>query len=1656
IRSCSIIRFHSLSTTVDPAACAINSRSRLRLIRNLRRVRRNRSRRWSGRAAHRRLRRATGRRRGPDCRAGARPARVAAFAQQQSARSPPRSGRNRRRQQPAQSPLRHRRLPDSPPQLTESSDRNRRPLGKSGASAATAAATETVVELLRHHQVGADRRWPRIVAVAVIVDILRQGVQRRRHPGPDDLAGTDGEGRPAALQFRIVGPGVGAAVHLVVRIVAIVVRRRCSDGSRASGGGGLFDVERQSPAGTGTARMRWICCCCCCSEPGPSAIEAAVEAAAAAAAVEAAADEAERWPRSTISSGVGADHVTISDGHRPERVGQHDGLQQQQDDAVKRKAAWERRPLVTLTRNDPRRCLHSPLGSNSVVVPSTPTHNFSLNHLVWGGWRWRQREKKAIFFKNEGRCCEKIGDWRPCRQKRGMGRWLKKNAMALARLVTRQASQACLRASNSAERRSCWPGFVDTALPPPPSSEPPPLPPALLPTMRTGPPSFRSRNSRSTAKNAVPSSDTSRDECKLNTNRRQVTADHGIPPSTTLMSSGAASKVYSAFLSIRPARQMSRLLSRPRKCSSSRQKRPSDGTARTNRESQAMASCLESKNKNLNQNQKKNQNQNKNLNQNQKKSKSKRAQEMQVFVASIDRLADCALSVSRQSPVVNSESMADEENQEPTVEEEAAAPPAQQEEEAEAAPPPPPPPPAEKPKQLHQGASFAEDESGRNEAQIRMEEEKKKRMAKMEEEMKEYEEMRKEEREKLAQEISELRSKREQRKQERAEEEKRLAELRAVEEQKRRAEEEERQRRKREEEAKRKEEREKKKKEAEERMKSQSQRNFTISKKSGGEADAKKQAGASGADEAKQGKSKEQLEAEKKAALEQRVQPLNIDGFSESQLQEKAKELFSKIYSLEGDKYDLEQRFKGQNMEMVELTERARQMQKGGQKGSSSKVQTAPDPLSEKLGSIPPKIVMYSQYERVKDHRGFGERQDLFKGPIYGIEYERIKPSSKVILTESGPRAVEITENGDEPAPAAVEAADPPSAFDFVLLLLLRQTRSHCRVPGAPPGQAESALRLSQADAAVVRTNWLGLLLLLLLRRRRRRQRQRKLLMRLLDKQLFERRLLAPAARLSLSVGQAELAGLQAEPQLLTGQPLGLIAGPQLTSLAEEPLVPPVSAATAAAAAAAAEVAIVVIEAVAAGSVTRIERRKSKKQITWHLAKIRTPTWPSRPVRPYDNPGEVSRAGSWAPTISWSLCDLGIIDIPPATADAAAGAAADATGDIPAVGVGVADGDRVAEASTLPAPLLPPLPPPPPPPLREPRQNRCRKPLPPRRFDVSDVDAAGRRFLSFGLAASPAEAAPAAADAESPADALRLPMLSAEEQVGSWFDDGLGDGRPELLNGAPRLLQDRTRCSSEPASSLGSRPQPRLRPSSASRSRRRCLPPLPPPPMVKADQSSRPNAQMSAAEVATEADAAPPSFTVNRSVRSIRQFSSVWEEVQDALPVQVGQPGRRLMRQAHQDLPIVQEAVALPQQKLSQVAAVDVLNHQGVAALAGQVQAQKAEHLRLCAVGALGAQLDVVHWQPQESFNVCGAGVSRQQLPETAAGSVPVNHLSDASEFLVPKHVALAVVIAPNPRISSRRTHTKDRASLRLKLRTRKLPSGIGPSTAVASSGAIS
>jgi len=68
--------------------------------------------------------------------------------------------------------------------------------------------------------------------------------------------------------------------------------------------------------------------------------------------------------------------------------------------------------------------------------------------------------------------------------------------------------------------------------------------------------------------------------------------------------------------------------------------------------------------------------------------------------------------------------------------------------------------------------------------------------------------------------------------------------------------------------------------------------------------------------EGKGRKSKEQLEAEKRAILKQRIKPLEIDGLDAPKLTEKAKELHTLIYRLEGEKYDLEKRFKAQQIDV--------------------------------------------------------------------------------------------------------------------------------------------------------------------------------------------------------------------------------------------------------------------------------------------------------------------------------------------------------------------------------------------------------------------------------------------------------------------------------------------------------------------------------------------------------------------------------------------------------------------------------------------------------------------------------------------------------------------------------------------------------------------
>jgi len=273
------------------------------------------------------------------------------------------------------------------------------------------------------------------------------------------------------------------------------------------------------------------------------------------------------------------------------------------------------------------------------------------------------------------------------------------------------------------------------------------------------------------------------------------------------------------------------------------------------------------------------------------------------------------------------------------------------------------------------------------------------------------------ERSRMEDEIRELRDRNEKRKKEREIEEKRLASERSAEDARRKADEEDRKRKKEEDESRKKGERALKMAEFE-KWKTPPKANFVISKKlasaSGEEGDDQEEV------EGKARKSKEQLEAEKQAILKQRLKPLEIDGADTGKLTEKAKELHTLLARLEGERYDLEKRFKNMQVEMMQLAERARQANKVGKEGTVKRVATQADESSDKImerfAGAPSKVEMFSKYERQKDKRTYDDRKVLYTGPQFGYPADRIKPNKIVKWSEEGLPLYE--EMGGQPAPA--------------------------------------------------------------------------------------------------------------------------------------------------------------------------------------------------------------------------------------------------------------------------------------------------------------------------------------------------------------------------------------------------------------------------------------------------------------------------------------------------------------------------------------------------------------------------------------------------------------------------------------------------------------
>merc|ERR1719462_1133425 len=140
-------------------------------------------------------------------------------------------------------------------------------------------------------------------------------------------------------------------------------------------------------------------------------------------------------------------------------------------------------------------------------------------------------------------------------------------------------------------------------------------------------------------------------------------------------------------------------------------------------------------------------------------------------------------------------------------------------------------------------------------------------------------------------------------------------------------------------------------------------------------------------------KTKEQVEAEMKISLSFRIKPLDLEAMDSDELKDKATELFNTILSLETEKYDCEQRRINQDYELKELKER----QKVQLRQKAAKRGLDPEAFP---GKYPPRIRMFSKYERRTDTRTYADRKGLYEGGWEVVRAEMLEAQYKEKLDE--------------------------------------------------------------------------------------------------------------------------------------------------------------------------------------------------------------------------------------------------------------------------------------------------------------------------------------------------------------------------------------------------------------------------------------------------------------------------------------------------------------------------------------------------------------------------------------------------------------------------------------------------------------------------------
>merc|ERR1712185_840877 len=164
---------------------------------------------------------------------------------------------------------------------------------------------------------------------------------------------------------------------------------------------------------------------------------------------------------------------------------------------------------------------------------------------------------------------------------------------------------------------------------------------------------------------------------------------------------------------------------------------------------------------------------------------------------------------------------------------------------------------------------------------------------------------------------------------------------------------------------------------------------------------------------------------EKKISLSIRIKPLDLDAMDGEQLNNKATELWDTIVRLETEKYDLEERQKRQNYDLTELKNRQKQQlrQKAMKKGLD------PEALT---GKYPPKIRMYSKYERRTDTRTYEDRKKLYEGGWEVIRAESLDAIWKEKYEEWSKRPSKKLPKwfGERPGKKAGDAPTPEGEED--------------------------------------------------------------------------------------------------------------------------------------------------------------------------------------------------------------------------------------------------------------------------------------------------------------------------------------------------------------------------------------------------------------------------------------------------------------------------------------------------------------------------------------------------------------------------------------------------------------------------------------------------